>query len=79
MARKKGSTNYRQMTWAQLVELDFHPIEEMVRLAKAQDDGMDKFKMVETIASYVLAKPKAIEHSFAEHQNVKIIIGGTDD
>jgi len=67
------------MTWAQLVELDFHPIEEMVRLAKAQEDGLDKFKMVETIASYVLAKPKAIEHSFAEHQNVKIIIGGTDD
>ncbi len=50
-----------------------------MRLAKAEPDGMDRFKMTETIASYVLAKPKAVEHSCADVGNVQVIIGGLDD
>jgi hypothetical protein len=77
MARKRNTgPNYRQLTWAQLVELDFHPIEEMVRIAKTTENEVEKFKMCDTIASYCYAKPKAVEHSFTADQTVKVTIGG---
>lgn len=77
MARKKvGAANYRQLTWARLVELDFDPINEMVAIARSHEDRFERFKMAEAIASYVFAKPKAIEHSFQTDHNVKVVIGG---
>jgi len=77
MGRKTGNVNHRQLTMARLVELDFEPIERMVKLAKDETAStMDRFNMAERIASYIYAKPKAIEHSFTADQKVKVTIGG---
>jgi len=79
MARKlKGDhgPSKRRLGWEYLVEHDFEPMVEMIKICKSTRDPRQKFDMAATIAGFFYAKPKAVEHKLVDDHKVTVTIGG---
>lgn len=72
--RKQGTMDIR----ARFVQLDFDPVDEMVKAYKKLKDPRDQVKAASEMVAYIHPKLRSVEHKIPATHKMVFTLGGTD-